>query len=264
MKEEKNSSNKIQKIMGKRWVLPGVYLAVAAGLLSAVFFMQNGDEATEQGPDTNEQPGQTEEPTLPVAVGNESFHMPVDQESEFDQVGIFYDAEANLEEQEQALVYYDSIYRENKGIDLASANQESFPVMAAMSGVVTKAMKDSVLGFVIEVDHGEETKTHYSSLSSIEVKQGDEIKQGDVVGEAGKNVYNEEAGIHVHFEVRHDGVALNPADVFEKSVEDLDSLLPQGEDKDKENEETPEEEKKPEENEQPENNQPAEGEDTNE
>ncbi len=48
MKEEKNSSNKIQKIMGKRWVLPGVYLAVAAGLLSAVFFMQNGDEATEQ------------------------------------------------------------------------------------------------------------------------------------------------------------------------------------------------------------------------
>ncbi|WP_099304465.1 M23 family metallopeptidase [Bacillus sp. Marseille-P3800] len=264
MKEEKNSSNKIQNLMRKRWVLPSVYLAAAAGLLSTVLFLQSGED-TERELEISEGPEQTEEPTAPVDVANESFHLPVENEADFDRVGIFYDAQAEADEQEQAIVYFNNMYVENKGIDFASKDQAAFPVMASMSGNVTKAMKDSLLGFVVEVDHGDGVVTHYSSLSSMEVEQGQEISQGDVIGEAGSNSYNQEAGVHVHFEVRQDGVAVNPMDAIEKSVEDIAAFAPQGEEKEKEKEkenekeenEKPDENQKPDENEKPEENEPS-------
>lgn len=242
--------------MRKRWLLPAVYLAVAAGLLSAVFFMQNGEEQAELEQTPSEEPGQaTEDPGVPVTIAGESVHMPVEDEANYDRVGVFFDSQADESEQAEALVLFDNVYRENKGIDLASKDQEVFPVVAAMSGTVTKAMKDSALGFVVEIDHGGDLKTHYSSLSAIDVQQGAEIEQGDVLGEAGSNTYNEEAGVHVHFEIRQDGVAMNPNDAFGKTSEDLLADFPLGEDKDKEENEKPENEKKTE------NEKPAEGSD---
>ncbi|MGN7285692.1 peptidoglycan DD-metalloendopeptidase family protein [Shouchella rhizosphaerae] len=248
MKEEKNSSKKvdIQSFMRKRWVMPAAYLVVGAGLLSAVFFLQNGeDSADPEEMPVQEQENRQDEPTVPVNVGNETLHMPVANESDFEQVGFFYDPEADAQEQEQALVFYDNVYRQNKGIDLASKDQETFPVQAAMSGTVTKAMKDSVLGYVVEVDHGNGITTHYSSLEGIEAEQGTEISQGDVIGNAGSNVYDEEAGVHVHFEIRKDGVAMNPYDAFNKSLEDINDAFPLGEKdkKGKENEEPDENDK---------------------
>jgi stage II sporulation protein Q len=58
-------------------------------------------------------------------------------------------------------------------------------------------------------------------LQEVNVSEGDKVKQGDVLGKAGRSLINEEAGVHAHFEIRKDGVPVNPLDYFKKSLTTL-------------------------------------------
>ena len=71
---------------------------------------------------------------------------------------------------------------------------------------------------MIEVDHGDGVVTRYQSVTDIKVAVGDEVKQGDVLATASKSQINEEAGTHVHFEIRKDNVAVNPIEFMDKQV----------------------------------------------
>ena len=73
-------------------------------------------------------------------------------------------------------------------------------------------------GNVIEVTHSKGITTYYQSVNDIAVEVGDTIVKGQPLAKAGQSLLNEKAGIHVHFEIRKDGVAVNPKDYFEKSV----------------------------------------------
>ena len=53
-------------------------------------------------------------------------------------------------------------------------------------------------------------KTIYRSVSGILVKKGDEVSQGQTLGTASENEWNATAGVHLHFEVQKDGIAVNP------------------------------------------------------
>ncbi|RCK12947.1 M23 family peptidase [Bacillus licheniformis] len=55
--------------------------------------------------------------------------------------------------------------------------------------------------------------------------EGDKIEQNQVIGKAGKNLYNEEGGNHVHFEIRKDGVALNPLNFMDKPVSSIEKAM---------------------------------------
>ncbi|WP_209123340.1 M23 family metallopeptidase [Alkalihalobacillus sp. BA299] len=234
--EEKQTSSKqsnevkkfnVQRFLRKKWMLPAVYLGAAAIVLSAFFFMQNQDNtALESDPPGVTQPSENgievqEGEAVTVTSANEVIKMPVANESEVDIVGYFYDYNATAEEQQAALVYYNNMYYQNKGIDLAKENGESFEVTAALSGTVVKAEKDPLLGYVIEVNHDNGVITHYHSLEGLEVEEGSSVKQGDIIGRAGRNLYNAEADVHAHFEIRHNGEAVNPLDYFNQSLETL-------------------------------------------
>ncbi len=147
--------------------------------------------------------------------------VPVASENQVEIVGQFYDVNSSTEEQQEALVYYNNTYFQNKGIDYADPEGEAFEVTAALSGTVTEAKKDSLLGYVVELNHGNDIVTHYNSLESIDVEVGDTVKQGDALGVAGLNLYNSEAGVHVHFQLRQDGVPVNPNELFEQPIESI-------------------------------------------
>ncbi|TDQ38721.1 M23 family metallopeptidase [Aureibacillus halotolerans] len=229
--EEKQSSSqsKWKQLTKKRWFYPAVYLASAALILTSVLWMQ--DNALEEAQD-----GQNEEFTLDsemfgedaveVAAPNEQFIMPAAKETKVVVAKAFYDVNADPEAQEEALVMHNNKFSPNTGIDLSAENGESFDVVASLSGTVVAVRNDSLLGNIVEIDHGEGVETYYHSLQDTEVQEGDTVKQGDVIGTAGQSEYNQESGVHVHFEVRKDGEAVNPQDVMDK---ELASLLEESE-----------------------------------
>ncbi|MEY8752423.1 peptidoglycan DD-metalloendopeptidase family protein [Alkalicoccobacillus gibsonii] len=235
MKEDNNGSSNneskwsnAQRILRKRWVLPAVYLVAAAGILSSVFYFQGQNLGTPLEQEGTEEPTNdfqlgfdpTDEEAVPVQSTTEVVALPTLDDSKAEIIGHFYDESASAEEQQASLVYYSNTYRMNKGVDFGATSEEGFDVIASLSGKVTKAAQDSTLGNVVEVTHDDGFKTHYSSLATLSVEEGDTVNQGDKLGAAGRNVYNEQAGVHVHFEIRDsEGEALNPEDFFGEKLE---------------------------------------------
>jgi len=92
------------------------------------------------------------------------------------------------------------------GLDLkATMNTD---VVAAASGTVIFAGTKGGYGNTVIVDHGDGTSTLYGHNSSLTVNVGDEVSRGQVIAKAGTTGYS--TGVHVHFEVRKNGMAVDP------------------------------------------------------
>ncbi|KNZ33693.1 MAG: peptidase M23 [Methylibium sp. NZG] len=83
------------------------------------------------------------------------------------------------------------------------------PVMAAAGGVVQLSEFQSQYGNVVEIDHGKGLVTRYAHNSKVLVKTGDIVKRSQVIAEVGTT--GRSTGPHLHFEVRVEGVAQDPA-----------------------------------------------------
>ncbi len=92
------------------------------------------------------------------------------------------------------------------GVDLAAPM--GTPVHAARDGTVVKAGWGGSYGNVVFLDHGDGTQTRYAHLSRIDVRVGETVRQGDVLGLVGST--GASTGPHVHFELRFDGRAVDP------------------------------------------------------
>ncbi|MGG0276200.1 peptidoglycan DD-metalloendopeptidase family protein [Bacillus rhizoplanae] len=220
-RENKRSSRKVVHLFQKRWVFPTLYIVCAAVILTVALWYQAAN--TKKTPEKNEATPQSvsEIPTMPVTKSSEVVKMPTANAAEVVVKKKFYEDKAAAEEQEQALVFYNNTYSANTGIDITAKNGKEFDVTAALSGTVTKAEKDPLLGYVVTVDNGNGVTTFYQSLGSAKVEKGAKINQGEMLGKAGLSEMNKEAGYHVHFEVRKDNVAVNPELYFDKSVADI-------------------------------------------
>ncbi|WP_158736972.1 M23 family metallopeptidase [Alteribacillus sp. YIM 98480] len=231
-RESRGVRSKVRQWSRKSWFWPAVYLSACAVLLGAYFLIQSPagtDQAEEDQPfgdeqewnNASEDPGTGDEESVPTAAEDETIQMPVMDEESVDIIGYYYDHDAAAEEQQDALVYYNNMYYQNKGIDIAANDGETFEVTAAATGEVVKAEKDDVLGYVVDVKHPNDIVTSYNSLEDLQVEEGDTITQGSVIGSAGRNVYNSDAGIHAHFEIRMNGEPLNPSDAFHQKLKDV-------------------------------------------
>ncbi|MBY6037309.1 M23 family metallopeptidase [Fictibacillus nanhaiensis] len=228
MKEEEKQTKKTVPMKGKnamkkRWVYPAVYLSFAAVILTSVLWYQNDAKNVEDN--TPDSAFEDDGTAVPVSLTKERFQMPVADPEAIEVIKDFFSQDATAQEQEAALVYYNNIYYQNRGIDLATEDGKAFDVTAALSGNVVKVGKDPALGWVVEVEHDKGVVTHYSSLASVSVKQGDQVKQGAVLGQAGENAYDKDAKIHAHFEVRKDGEAVDPVMAWDQSVAQLASAV---------------------------------------
>ena len=110
----------------------------------------------------------------------------------------FYDTSLDDKKLEEALVYFEGVYRPNDGIDYTKDN-ESFDVYASASGTVIRKENDSLLGWIVTIEHQKGIQTIYQSLDDIKVEKGNQVKQGDVIGKAGNNVYQSTLKKHLHF-----------------------------------------------------------------
>ncbi|OBQ84093.1 MULTISPECIES: M23 family metallopeptidase [unclassified Mesorhizobium] len=82
------------------------------------------------------------------------------------------------------------------------------PAKVTAAGVVTKAGWNGGYGRMVEVDHGNGFATRYGHLSEIDVTVGQKLAAGDVIGKTGSS--GRSTGPHLHYEVRHNGEAVDP------------------------------------------------------
>ncbi|GHH98751.1 M23 family metallopeptidase [Neobacillus kokaensis] len=226
MREENKRSSqdsKVKRFFKKRWVFPAIYIASAAIILTGVLWYQSaGNNTDKYNYKSSDLTGKKNPPAVEVNKGLENFKMPVAKTESAVIKTKFYDFNAKAEEREAALVFYNNTYQTNTGIDITMPDGKSFDVTASLSGTVTRVDdQDAVLGNVIVIEHANGIVTQYQSVKEIKVKEGDVVKQGDVLAKAGQSLFNEKAGTHVHFEIRKDGVAVNPSNFFDKPVSAL-------------------------------------------
>jgi murein DD-endopeptidase MepM/ murein hydrolase activator NlpD len=82
------------------------------------------------------------------------------------------------------------------------------PVRATASGRVTIAGREGGYGNMVEVEHGGGLATRYGHLSQIDVKIGQHVRIGEVIGRIGST--GRSTGPHLHYETRVDGEAVDP------------------------------------------------------
>lgn len=92
------------------------------------------------------------------------------------------------------------------GLDFRAAMGD--PVRATANGKVVSSGWAGGYGRMVEIDHGNGLSTRYGHLSQINVKVGDLIKIGQVIGEVGST--GRSTGPHLHYETRIDGDAVDP------------------------------------------------------
>lgn len=119
---------------------------------------------------------------------------------------------------DNSLVYSRTLeqWTTHNAIDIKA--NEGTVVKAVLDGIVTQVAKDTELGIVITIDHGNGFVTKYGCLSTDEmVKIGQEVKKGDAISGIGKATGIELSdGPHLHFEVIKDGKNVNPKDYLPK------------------------------------------------
>lgn len=216
-----------KRMLTKRWVFPAVYTAAAAIILTLVWVYQDsaqksltGDTAAvvsqqESGVTADVNGVVNSDPeALEVVASTETMVWPVGNPNEVEVVKPFYDENGTEENHVAAMVQYNDIFVPNAGIDIAREDNKAFDVKAALTGKVTRVEDVPVFGTIIEITHPGNLKTVYQSVGDTKVKQGDEVKQGDMLATAGRNEIEKNLGNHVHFEVYEDGQVVNPTELL--------------------------------------------------
>lgn len=94
----------------------------------------------------------------------------------------------------------------HEGIDIA--NRIGTPISAPADGVVARAFRNFGFGLMVEINHGYGIVSRYAHLSKSYVKVGQRVKRGERIGAMGNT--GRATGPHLHYEVRLNGVPINP------------------------------------------------------
>jgi murein DD-endopeptidase MepM/ murein hydrolase activator NlpD len=116
------------------------------------------------------------------------------------------------------------ILKMHNGIDFSAP--VGTPVFAAGNGVVKSATRsERGLGNQILIDHGYGYETLYACMDEFNVRNGQEVQRGDLIGTVGNTGLS--VAPHLHYEVHLDGEPMNPINYFflELSPADYNRLI---------------------------------------
>lgn len=104
-------------------------------------------------------------------------------------------------------------WRTHDGVDFSAKEGEK--VFAVQNGTVTSIDKDSLWGVVIELTCPGKLKVKYCGLQdNVNVKKGDAVKKGDVIGTAGLLPVESADGTHIHIQTTVDDETVNPIEAM--------------------------------------------------
>jgi murein DD-endopeptidase MepM/ murein hydrolase activator NlpD len=94
----------------------------------------------------------------------------------------------------------------HEGLDIS--NRVGTSVIAPADGMISDAGKDYSHGNTIVISHGFGMTSRYNHLNRFFVKPGQKVKRGDKIAEVGMT--GKSTGPHLHYEVRMNGIPVNP------------------------------------------------------
>ncbi len=113
--------------------------------------------------------------------------------------------------------------RMHAGCDFSAP--QGTPIFATGNGTIKRARFYKTSGNMITIDHGYGYQTKYLHMSKFEVKEGQKVKRGDIIGYVGNTGLSKAP--HCHYEVWKDEKHINPVNYFYNDVtdEEFDKLL---------------------------------------
>lgn len=116
-----------------------------------------------------------------------------------------------------SLIYSETLQEwiTHRGIDIKA--EKTTVVKAVANGTIKSIKEDPRYGLSITIEHQNGFTTVYSSLlSSVFVKEGDKVEQGQSIGTVGNSaIFETSDGAHLHFELLKNGEYVNP-DIYIK------------------------------------------------
>lgn len=131
----------------------------------------------------------------------------------------YYNKQDDIETQKNSLILYENTYLPSTGIDYQA--DYDFDVVSILDGIVVTVREDQTLGKIIEIKHKDNIISSYQSLSEVLVKEGDEVKQGTLIGKSGTSNIQKEMGSHLHFELTIDSQTVDPEEYYDKELGNL-------------------------------------------
>ncbi|MBC2709872.1 MAG: M23 family metallopeptidase [Desulfosarcina sp.] len=98
----------------------------------------------------------------------------------------------------------------HRGLDIAT--HAGSPIISPADGIVTFAGRKGLMGKMVTIEHGFGMVTRYGHVQKTLKKKGDRVKRGETIALVGNT--GRSTGPHLHYEVRLNGVAVNPMNYF--------------------------------------------------
>lgn len=98
------------------------------------------------------------------------------------------------------------VLRMHNGLDILTG--VGTPVYASGGGIIDFVGYKNGFGFCVEIDHGFGYRTIYGHLSNAKAKQGQKVSRNTLIAFTGNTGLS--TGPHLHYEVLHDGINLDP------------------------------------------------------
>ncbi len=100
--------------------------------------------------------------------------------------------------------------RRHRGVDLAGAL--GGPIRAVRSGTVIQVGAHRGLGHLVELEHVGGLTSLYAHLGTVQVRLGQRVRQGEIIGTVGKtgNARHPAIAPHVHLEMARRGQLIDP------------------------------------------------------
>ncbi len=108
---------------------------------------------------------------------------------------------------------YDGTLRLHSGVDIAA--EPGTPIRAPATGTVIYSGYREGYGKAIVIDHGYGIRTLFAHNSRLFVQGSHKVRRGEIIAEVGSTGHS--TGPHLHYEIRKNGVPVNPVTFFTRS-----------------------------------------------
>ena len=214
----KNWINKMSKEKAQRFLFIGVLILVFSVFFITLSLLEPNENIDPPPQGSNDDDDDDDEDTV-----FETILAPI-QGTDFETIRKFWSYDAPVEDQEKSIIVFGSKYYMSKGVSY-SQNDQEFEVAACLSGTVSKVTDSPIYGKCVIIEHDNDIVSEYMSLGSVSVNEGDEIEQGTVIGISGTNEYDQDAGNHVHFQLKCGSNLINPEILIGIKLDEIQEII---------------------------------------